>query len=406
MKLLIVSHTAHYRAGDTWLGWGPTVRELDHLAALFDEVVHVAPLHPGRPPGGAIPYRAANLRLRPVAPAGGPRFTDKLKILKQYPAYARVLWEEMRQADVVHVRCPANLSIVALALLTLRRHPEKRWLKYAGNWQPYEGEPWSYALQRWWLRTGRAGGVVTVNGAWPDQPAHVHSFLNPCLTEEELREGRSVAAEKQLGSPLRMLYVGRLERAKGVGRALKITGKLRQQGVAAVLDLVGDGPERAELEAQAEASGVRDGVTFHGWVPRGALDAFYARAHLLLFPSTCSEGWPKVLSEGMAYGVVPVAGRVSSIPQYLERFGTGGAYDPEDLDAFVRAAAWYASHPEVWKEQARQGVAAAASFGYPHYLEAVRRLLHLEAGSVPIPPEGAVVSEPVTREAVGARHAG
>ena len=44
------------------------------------------------------------------------------------------------------------------------------------------------------------------------------------------------------------------------------------------------------------------------------------QAYLMLFPSE-SEGWPKVLSEGKAYGVVPVTSDVSSIPQYLREFG-------------------------------------------------------------------------------------
>ena len=48
MRLLIVSHTPHYRAAGQLVGWGPTVRELDHLAELFAEVVHVAPVYDGR----------------------------------------------------------------------------------------------------------------------------------------------------------------------------------------------------------------------------------------------------------------------------------------------------------------------------------------------------------------------
>ena len=56
MRLLIVSHTPHYHAAGRLVGWGPTVRELDYLSELFDEVVHVAPVYGEAAPGSALPY--------------------------------------------------------------------------------------------------------------------------------------------------------------------------------------------------------------------------------------------------------------------------------------------------------------------------------------------------------------
>ena len=117
MRLLIVSHTPHYYSAEGVVGWGPTVRELDYLAALFDEVTHVAVGYPGQPPASALSYAAPNLRVRLVAPAGGDSWRDKLGILTAYPTYARVLREEISRADAVHVRCPANISLLALWLL-------------------------------------------------------------------------------------------------------------------------------------------------------------------------------------------------------------------------------------------------------------------------------------------------
>src|SRR3712207_3692431 len=102
------------------------------------------------------------------------------------PHYTRTIWRELPQADVVHVRCPANISLIAIVLLAVVRYPRRRWVKYAGNWQSYPVEAWSYRFQRWWLSSGLHRGVVTVNGHWPGQPAHVYSFLNPCFTEAEL----------------------------------------------------------------------------------------------------------------------------------------------------------------------------------------------------------------------------
>jgi glycosyltransferase involved in cell wall biosynthesis len=379
MRLLIISHMAHYRRGEQIVGWGPTVQEIDHLAKLFSEIRHVGCLYSVEAPASALPYSSARVSFVPVPPAGGPHGIDKLGILARAPLYVRTILRELPSADVVHVRCPANISLMALLLLHLARRPRLRWVKYAGNWKPQGREPWSYTLQRWLLMRGLHGGVVTVNGHWPDQPEHVHTFLNPCLTEEELSAASRLMGEKQLSTPVRLLYVGRLEEPKGVGRALRILSCLDTRSVPATLDLVGDGPGRPEFERLATTLGVASRARFHGWLPRPALGPIYAQSHLMLFPSRCSEGWPKVLSEAMAYGAVPVASNVSSIPENLARAGVGRTFAPEDLEGFAGAIDWYAKHPEAWQTESARGARAAELSSYTSYLQAVRGVLGLDA---------------------------
>ena len=133
--------------------------------------------------------------------AGGDTRRVRRAPPRLYPAYAVAIRDEVRHADAVHVRCPANISLLALALLRAARRPEPRWVKYAGNWQPDGAEPWSYAVQRRWLAANHHRGVVTVNGQWPAQPPHVHTFHNPSLTEAQLADARHAAAAQRLCHP-------------------------------------------------------------------------------------------------------------------------------------------------------------------------------------------------------------
>jgi glycosyltransferase involved in cell wall biosynthesis len=377
MKLLIVSHTEHYKRGNIVTGWGPTIREINYLATLFDEVVHVAMLKDGSAPDSALPYDSDKIRFSPVPVSGGGRLVDKLNILIQYPRYLWTILKELRGVDVVHIRCPSNISLLTVLLITLLPWPRRRWTKYAGNWNPDGREAFSYTLQRWWLNKGLQRGVVTVNGRWPGQPAHVHSFYNPCLTEEELADGAAHAANKFPAKPLHLLYVGRLETAKGVRRILDIIAQLHEMHIPVWVDLVGDGQEKPAFEEYAARQGIQDVIRFHGWVPRNQLDPIYAQAHLMLFPSSSSEGWPKVLSEGMAYGVVPVTSNISSIPQYLEDFKIGRTFKPDDLQGFVKAVVWYSEYLDQWKHESQNAAKAARLFSYANYLESVRCLLKL-----------------------------
>ncbi len=379
MRLLVISHTVHHRVGDRLAGWGPTVREIDHLAGLFETIVHVAPVHAGAARASELPYRADNVRVVAVPAAGGESFRQKLDVLRVLPRYAGTIWRELRDCDVVHVRCPSNIGLVAVLLLIFRRRPPVRWIKYAGNWRPKGRESWSYRLQRWILDRRMTRCLVTVNGRWPNQPPHVRSFLNPGLTGEEFREGAAAAEQKILIEPLRLLFVGRVDVEKGCGRSIEILARLKARGVRARLDVVGDGPDRGRFESQAAAAGLAEEVHFHGWLARPALAGYYARAHFLLLPSSSSEGWPKVLSEGMAYGVVPMTSDVSSIPQLLASFRAGKALDAKDPEGFVETIIGYVRNPDLWKTESRNAAGAANSFTYDAYLSAVRNLLDLEA---------------------------
>jgi glycosyltransferase involved in cell wall biosynthesis len=376
-RLLVVSHTAHHAENGEVRGWGPTVREIDRLANLFDELVHVAPLHPGPAPAGALPYESRNVRLVPVRPSGGTTLLSKLSLFGAWAGYARVILRELRRCDTVHVRCPSNIGLLTLFLLAMRRSPRLRWIKYAGNWNPEGGESASYTLQRWLLRRGIPRAIVTVNGNWPQQPAHVRAFLNPCLTEKELREGAAVGTSKDLRTPLRLLFVGRVDEAKGCGRAVEILASLRQLGVDARLDVVGEGPTRAAMTSRAVKAGLGDGIRWLGVLPRPELNRLYGEAHILLLPSLSSEGWPKVLSEAMAYGAVPVTSTVSSIPEYLEKFRSGRALDPLDRKAYVETIAAYVREPERWRVESRRAIEAASRFSYDNYLRAVRDMLQV-----------------------------
>jgi len=372
MRLLIISHTAHYYQNGSYRGWGPTVLEIDHLAKLFDEIVHIAPVYQSPAPASSLPYTAGNISLRLVHPAGGDSVLDKASVLACYPDYTRQIKNQLKKTDAVHVRCPANISLLALFMLSLSKYPDYRWVKYAGNWRPETKEPLSYSLQRYCLEKNLHHGSVSVNGHWEPQPAHVFPFPNPCLTEVDINRGQTAAAQKKLKEPVNLLFVGRLEVAKGALRVIEIASQLKQMGVNFRADMVGDSPQRQRAENLRYIKKLDNEVYFHGWLPKPALADFYAKAHIFLLPSTASEGWPKVLSEAMAYGAVPLAGSVSTIPQILSRTGAGLAISASDITGYRNAILQYLNSPTSWEQASAAGVKAASSYTYEHYLGLVQ----------------------------------
>lgn len=359
-------------------GWEATVREIDHLASIFDEVIHIAPLHENsKEAGSAAFYKAGNVIFKSVEPAGGEKISDKIKILLKVPGYIASILKELGRCDIVHVRCPSNISLIALLVLIFKKRPVKRWIKYAGNWKPENKEPLSYGLQRFVLEKNFIRGKVTVNGVWPDQPRHVHSFLNPCISQKEWEAAKSPALTKKLALPLRLLFVGRVEKEKGAGFLLQIMSEMCGNNIEVSADIVGDGPQRKFFEKQAENLGLKN-VRFWGWLSRAKLNPLYEGSHFIILPSSASEGWPKVLSEAMAFGVIPLASRISSIYGHLSAFKTGEALKVNnDAGNWASAIMNYLKTPSRYANESKQAHYAAENFTYEKYLQAIKSLFHL-----------------------------
>lgn len=376
MNLLVISHTPHYLLNGEISGWGSTVREIDQLATLFGEVVHLAPLHSESAPHSSLPYSQENIQFVAVKPAGGNRIIDKASILWRTPSWLAAMKREMLKADVIHIRCPAGISLVALLAQRLWGKGKPCWVKYAGNWKPLKREPLSYRFQRFWIGKNCHHGVATVNGDWVDQLDHILSFNNPSFSRSELYQARLTSVDKKISAPLELLFVGRVEIEKGVGRVIQIAAGLLQRGSDFHINIIGDGPNRKAYEQVASEHGLAGRIDFLGWKKRLEINDYYREAHLVLLPSSSSEGWPKVLSEAMAYGVVPLASTTSSIPLILSQAQTGQAIPADDIDSYVDAIISYTENHARWKIESTNGLAMADSFTYEHYLSDVKKLFN------------------------------
>jgi glycosyltransferase involved in cell wall biosynthesis len=374
MELIIISALPHYLVRDRVVGIAPLCREIDYLADLFGEVRHIAFLHSQPAPANMQAYESGRVQLVPLEPSGGNSIAGKLGVLGRAPSYLRLIRAAMQHTGLVHVRCPSSVSLEAILLLGAARCPPRSWIKYAGDWRPSAPEPLANRVQRMILRKRWSNSVVSVNGVWPHQPPHVHSFLNPSFSLEEARRAIAATANKHLENPVRLFFAGRLSPGKGAVRALLVLNALVERRINAELDVAGEGPEGGLLCRLIAELGLSGRVRLHGWLTPSQMRTRYEQAHFALLPSR-SEGWPKVLSEAMVFGAVPVAGAVSCISDVFARTGTGVACPPGDIESFADAIEELVREPARWDAYRRSGQASAALFTYEAYVDQVRRML-------------------------------
>lgn len=136
--------------------------------------------------------------------------------------------------------------------------------------------------------------------------------------------------------PLRLVYIGRLAREKGLFEAVEGFAQALEQGLAARLTIAGSGPEEAALKALVAERGLAERVSFPGPVFGAAKLDLLAASDLLLLP-TYAEGLPYTLLESMAAGVPPITTEVGAIPDVVTEGVHGLFVPPRDPEAIAQA---------------------------------------------------------------------
>lgn len=128
----------------------------------------------------------------------------------------------------------------------------------------------------------------------------------------------------------RILFIGRLAAVKGAPLLLEAIASVRAAHPDLSLAIVGDGPDRARLEARAVALGLADAVTFLGYQSQPAVAEILEQADMLVLPSF-AEGVPVVLMEAMASRLPVIASRVAGVQELVEHGVSGFVTAPGDV---------------------------------------------------------------------------
>jgi glycosyltransferase involved in cell wall biosynthesis len=149
--------------------------------------------------------------------------------------------------------------------------------------------------------------------------------------------------------------IGTLHEVKGQRFLLEACKGLSTRGLPWRCHLIGDGPDRAALEAHSRRLGISDRVVFHGNCERQRVRTLLSTLHVCVAPSVPTrdgrrEGIPVVLMEAAACALPLIASRLSGIPELVRDGETGLLFEPADADALESALARIATEPETRAE--------------------------------------------------------
>jgi glycosyltransferase involved in cell wall biosynthesis len=225
------------------------------------------------------------------------RFDIVHRVTPLTPTAVSPIAAKCARAGVPFMMGPLNGGVPWPKGFDAERRREREWLSYVRG---------AYKLKPGRGRMLRSAAAILVGSRHTESeiPA-AHRDKVVYLPENAIDPTRfNRQSAQDLSGPLRGVFIGRMVPYKGADMLLEAAAPLLTSG-RLVLDLVGEGPMRPALEAQAADLGVAGAVTFHGHVPHRQVQNIAVRANLLTFPSIREFGGGVVL-EAMALGVVPV----------------------------------------------------------------------------------------------------
>jgi colanic acid/amylovoran biosynthesis glycosyltransferase len=189
--------------------------------------------------------------------------------------------------------------------------------------------------------SGFIAGEVARQGA-PEAKLRVHHVGVPL----------GAPRDDDVPAPL-VLFVGRHIEKKGLGDLLAAMAQVQAEAPGARLLVVGDGPLRHELEAEARRLGLD--ADFAGWLAPDEVTRRFREARVLCVPSRRAangdaEGLPTVIPEAGAQGLPVVGTRHSGIPEAIGDDETAGLLVGEgDVDGLARALTSVLTDDALWR---------------------------------------------------------
>jgi len=185
--------------------------------------------------------------------------------------------------------------------------------------------------------------------ALPRSSVIYYGICGPLETEHSLSD-----TQNKIPSYANLAYVGRLVREKGVSVLLRAASQLRNSGYRFSLKIIGDGPERPELEELAIKLDLRDCLHFTGWLQGHAFKSALEDVSVLLMATLMEETAGLAAIEQMMRGRLVIVSDIGGLGEVVD--GAGLKFEPGNVTALASCIQHVLEDPRM---AARLGAEAA-----------------------------------------------
>lgn len=319
MHLVVISHKLCWKSANSPSGYvtdGGFPLQMEAISELFTSTELVAPCELAGSVEGVSPLRGNNLHVTPLAVPKGRGFRRKIDMLLWVLKNGPIIWRSVRSADAVHTPIPGDVGTVGMIVALIMSKP--LFVRHCGNWLM----PRTTAERFWkWSMEYFAGtrNVMLATGGAAEPPTqrnpNVKWIFSTSLRSDQMADNRLRMPPRD--GRLKIIIACRQEERKGTDAVITSMPSILASFPSASLDIVGGGSLLEKLREQSVSCGVADRVIFHGKVEQSEVLDLLRQAHVFCYPTSASEGFPKVVLEALASGLPVITTKVSVLPQLI-----------------------------------------------------------------------------------------
>jgi glycosyltransferase involved in cell wall biosynthesis len=158
-----------------------------------------------------------------------------------------------------------------------------------------------------------------------------------------------------------LIIACRQEKEKGTIKVIEALPELMKSAPGVKLDIVGNGSYVSALKTRTRELGVEDRVAFRGHMPQPAVLDALRQGDLFCYPTTASEGFPKVVLEAMSTGLPIITTRVSVLPKLMES-GAGLLMEDDSPSNVAQAVRDCLASPQCYLAMSAASAATAKTY--------------------------------------------
>lgn len=299
------------------------------ISELFERTTIIVPCSRTSAPDGLSPLEGNGVNVVPLPVPRGTGLRRKFDMVAWLARNGRLIWKQVRDADAVHAPIPGDVGTIGMIAALVQRKPLL--VRHCGNWLVQK----TVAERFWkWSMEFFAGGrnVMLATGGGPESPSsrnpNVKWIFSTSLRAAQLH--CETPRRLPLDGMLKLVIACRQEAGKGTDKVIASLPIILSLFPDTQLAVIGSGSLIDNLKLQVGRLGLQEHVTFHGRVSQQRVVELLKEADVFCYPTSASEGFPKVVLEAMSAGLPVITTKVSVLPKLFE---TGGGILLSNADA-------------------------------------------------------------------------
>lgn len=386
MKLLVISHKLCWHSVNSPSGFatdGGFPIQMQALSELFNSTTVAVPILPKGSSEGEIPITGHELIIAPLTPPKGTKLWRKILLLFWLIRNSVMLATNIYKADIVHVPIPSDIGTIGILIAMAAR--KRLFVRHCGNWhiqRTLAETVWKIFMEQFASKKN----VMLATGGASRQPSrhnqHIRWIFSTTLTRKEL-EHCSINNNRNIKTGARLIIVCRQTRNKGTGHLIDSLPLILKTIPDVALDVVGDGEALQEFKLHAIHLGIEDKIKFHGKVNHEEVIKLLKQAHVFCYPTSASEGFPKVVLEALACGLPVITTRVSVLPELIMNGCGVLIYDKTPLQ-IARAVQFCLSDPHIYHYMSTRACITAERFSLECWQDTVGDYLQAAFGELKV----------------------